>query len=180
MALIDTDYFRRLPLGSKALDQMPLEDLQEYLDTASDYVEDYLDHKVAIHTVTERLVGKREYTMILDEYPIVSLTSVTYDGYPGDSVGTHSTSDFLIHKEAGVLEWSDKTQNWRGDRIYTITYTAGYATIPNPIKMAVAYQAVQLLRPMYGGAQAEVAEGVPFADEMIVSLLEKYRRKRLS
>lgn len=179
MALIDIDYFRSLPLGSKALDQMPAEDLTEYIQTASDYVEDYLDHKVQIHSVTQRILGKREYVLILDEFPIVSLTSVTYDGYAGD-VGTHAISDFLIHKEAGMIEWIDKNYVFRGDRVYTVSYTAGYPEVPRPIKMAVAYQTVQLLRPMYGGAQAEVAEGVPFADEMIVSLLEKYRRKRLS
>jgi hypothetical protein len=179
MALIDTDYFRKLPLGSKALDQIPVEDLQEYLQTASDYIEDYLDHKIEIHSVTQRILGNREYVLILDDYPIVSLTGVTYDGYAGD-VGTHAIGDFLIHKEAGLIEWIDKNYVFRGDRVYTVSYTAGYATIPTPIKMAVAYQAVQLLRPMYGGAQAEVSEGVPFADEMIASLTERYRRKRLS
>jgi hypothetical protein len=61
-----------------------------------------------------------------------------------------------------------------------VSYTAGYETVPNPIKRAVALQTVQLLRPMYGGPQLDTPEIVPFADEMIVNLLERYRRKRLS
>lgn len=178
MALIDIDYFRQMPLGQKALDQLPAEVIQEYIQTASDYVEDYLDHKIQLHTVTERIVGKREFTLILDEYPIVALLDVSYDGYSGD-VGTHATSDFLIHSEAGVIEWINKNYNFRGDRIYTVQYTAGYATVPTPIKLATALQTVQLTRPMYGGVSEEPT-GVPFADETIVSLLERYRRKRLS
>lgn len=179
MALIDTDYFRRLPLGQKAIDQLPLEDLQEYINTASDYVEDYLDHKILEHTVIQRIPGKREYTLILDEYPIVSLDDVSYDGYAGD-VGTHATTDFLVHTDAGIIEWIDKNYVFRGDRVYIVEYTAGYAEVPTPIKFATALQTVQLLRPMYGGITSQEAQGVPFADEQIVSLLERYRRKRLS
>jgi hypothetical protein len=33
---------------------------------------------------------------------------------------------------------------------------------------------------MYGGTQSDSPVGTPFADEQIVSLLERYRRKRLS
>lgn len=179
MALITTDYFRSLPLGQKAIDQLPLEDLQEFINTASDYVEDYLDRKIQIHTVIERKLGNREYVFILDDTPIQSLVSVSYDGYSGD-VGIHSPADFLIHKEAGMIEWIDKSYVFRGDRVYTIEYTAGYPTVPNPVKFATALQTVQLLRPMYGGTQAESPTGTPFADEQIVSLLERYRRKRLS
>lgn len=179
MGLIDTDYFRRMPLGAKAIEQLPLEVLSEYIETASEAIEDYLDMKVKAHTVTERIVGNREYTLILDSYPITGLVSVSYDGYSGD-VGTHSNTDFLIHQQAGIIEWIDKMQVFRGDRVYTVVYTAGYSEVPRPIQFATALQTVQLLRPMFGGPQANTPEGVPFADEQIVSLLERYRRKRLS
>ena len=34
MALIDTDYFRSLPLGQKAVEQLLIENLAEFIQTA--------------------------------------------------------------------------------------------------------------------------------------------------
>lgn len=177
--LIDTDYFNRSPLGLKGTD-IPAETLEEYIDEASQYVRDYLDRIITIAPFTERIVGSGRYSLILDEYPITALTDVSYAGYESDQ-GTHSTGDFLIHAEAGIIEWVNKRYNFRTDRIYVVQYTAGYAEVPGPIKRATALQTVQLLRPMYGGASPNPdAEVVPFSEELIISLLEKYRRKRLS
>lgn len=178
MALIDIDYFRRQPLGAKAIQGLSAEVLMETIQEASDYVEDYLDRKILETTYVERILGKREYVLILDQFPITGLIDVSYDGL--DSSGTHATSDFLIHADAGMIEWINKMYNFRGDRVYTVTYTAGYPTVPAPIKRAVALQTVQLLRPMYGGQSEALQEVVPFADELIANLLERYRRKRLS
>lgn len=178
-ALIDVDYFRAQPYGGKALDQMPTEDLQNAINDASTYVEDYLDRKILSASYTERIIGNRRYTLILDNMPVTALSSVSYEEV-GGSPGTHATSDFLIHAEAGVIERVSKLDVFRENRIYIVQYTAGYATVPGPIKRAVALQTVQLLRPAFGGVNDSAGEIVPFADELIVSLLEKYRRKRLS
>jgi hypothetical protein len=179
MALIDIDYFRRQPLGAKAISNLSSEVLEETIQEASDYVEDYLDRKILEATYIERIVGQRDWVLMLDNYPITELTDVSYDGLAGD-VGTHSTGDFLIHSDAGFIEWINKMYNFRGDRVYTVTYKAGYTEVPSPIRRAVALQTVQLLRPMYGGQTDSAQEIVPFADELITSLLEKYRRKRIS
>lgn len=180
MSLIDIDYFRRQPIGAKSLVNLQADILQEVLDTASDYVEDYLDKKIKETAWIERIPGNREYTLILDNYPITALTSVTYEEVTG-TVGAHSPTDFLVHAEAGIIELKNKLQVFRGDRLYVVSYSAGYSVVPNPVKLAVALQAVQLLRPMYGGPQdASSVDVVPFADEMIVNLLERYRRKRIS
>lgn len=180
MALIDTDYFRAQPYGGKGLDSaLSDETLAEAIQDASDYVEDYLDRKILSATYTERKVGNRRYTLILDQTPITTLTNVGWVDSVG-APGTHSTSDFLVHAEAGIIEKINKLDWFRPDRVYIITYTAGYATVPGPIKRAVALQTVQLLRPAYGGPTDSTGEIVPFADDLIVSLLERYRRKRLS
>jgi hypothetical protein len=179
MALIDIDYFRRQPLGWKGAANIQADILEEAIAEASTYVEDYLDRKILITSYVQRIVGNRRYVLILDNYPIASLTGVSYTQVTGE-VGTHSLLDFLVHNEEGMIEMIDKRNVFRGDRVYTVSYTAGYATVPGPIKRAVALQTVQLLRPMYGGPSPDAPEVVPFADELIISLLEKYRRKRLS
>lgn len=177
MALIDVDYLRRQPLGLKLVDSLNTDILEETIQEASDYIEDYLDRKVLSRSYVERVLGNRGYVIILDNYPITALTSISYDGMAGD-VGTHAPSDFLVHSQEGMIEWINKMYNFRGDRVYTITYTAGYATVPGPIKRATALQTVQLLRPAFGGPTTD--EVFPYADELITGLLEKYRRKRLS
>ncbi len=177
MALIDIDYFRRQPLGIK--DNLQAEVVQEYIDEAEQFVKDYLDRELELQTYTERIVGTGRYTLLLDETPVTDLIDVSYTGYESD-MGTHSTGDFLLHSGAGILEWVNKRYNFRTDRIYIVQYEAGYEVIPGPIKRATALQTVQLMRPMYGGPQQDTPEIVPFADELIVSLLEKYRRKRIS
>lgn len=176
--LIDIDYFRRAPYGLKGADNLPAEIVEEFIQEASDYVRDYLDHDVTVGTYAERKIGSGNFKLILDKMPIISLIDISYEGYESD-VGTHPLSDFLIHKEAGIVEWANKRYYFRPDRIYVVQYTAGYVEVPGPIKRATALQTVQLMRPMYGGAGPEV-EVVPFAEDLIVSLLERYRRKRLS
>lgn len=177
--LIDADYFRRQPYGGKGLDNMPSDVLTQAIEDASDYIEDYLDRKILLTNYTERIVGNRRYTLILDNYPITALTGIGWEAVTGE-VGTMSTSQFLVHAESGIIEMINKGDFFRMDRIYIVQYQAGYAQVPGPIQRATALQTVQLLRPAYGGPTDTGGEIVPFADEMIVSLLEKYRRKRIS
>ncbi len=176
MALIDIDYFRRQPYG-KALDNLSAEVTEEAISDASDYVEDYLDRSISLRTYTERIIGRRDWTILLNQYPITSLVSVSFERANGE-VGTFDTSAFLVHAESGIIEMINKADYFRGDTMYVITYTAGYAEIPGPIKRAVALQTIQLLRPMYSDAMAELPELV--SEDLIVNLLEKYRRKRIA
>lgn len=182
-ALIDVDYFRKQPLGSKALANISTEVVEEFIEEASAYVEDYLDRKIPVTSYVERIVGPGVYTLILGQMPIVALSSVSWDGYVLGDVGTHSPTDFLIHSGAGMIEWINKMYVWRTDRVYTIQYTAGYAVIPPPIRRATMLQTIQLMRPVYGGVVLPIAdlnEVLPFAEETIVNLLDKYKRNRIS
>lgn len=174
--LIDIDYLRRQPYGVKGFDNISAEVIEEVIGEASEYIEDYCDRKFTATVYVERIVGSGRYTLILDQYPVLSLSDVSYEGYT--DVGTHSTLDFLIHAESGIIEMKDKRYAFRTDKIYKVTYTAGYVAVPGPVKRATALQTIQLLRPMFGGATE--ADVVPFGDELIINLLEKYRRKRLS
>lgn len=176
VALIDIDYFRRQPYG-KSLDTLPSEVIEETIGEASEYVEDYLDRSIASRAYTERIIGRRDWTILLDNYPILSLGSVAFERANGE-VGTFDNSAFLIHAEAGIIEMIDKSDWFRGDTLYAVTYTAGYTTIPGPIKRATALQTIQLLRPMYADAMMDLPELV--SEDLITNLLEKYRRKRIA
>lgn len=175
-AFIDIDFIKNLPLI-----QLPDDDsvTDQFIETASAFVEDYLDRHVAAVDVTERIVGNGRYTLTLDEYPVNSLGSISSGGYSGTY--THSPSDFLIHSGAGIIEWIDKIHNnFREDRVYVVTYNAGYATIPLPIQQATALQVMEMMQPMFGGEIVFQPGATPETSVQFVELLEKYRRKRIS
>jgi hypothetical protein len=78
-----------------------------------------------------------------------------------------------------MIEWINKTRYFRRDRIYSITYNAGYTEIPTPIKHATALQVIELMQPAYAGL-GEGGDMIPETSAQIVEMLESYRRHRVS
>ena len=191
MAIIDGDYFKKLPLGLKGPRAIPDADvLTDLIATAQTAVEDFCERKFELQSHVETLRGKDSYRLILREYPAATLTSVTWEDDTTGATGSIDTSLLRVNESGWVefkqrgginrayvynnLEWFDSC------RLYTVTYTAGYAAadMPGPIKHAVALQVTELLQPNYGGPQAEVPELVPLSSQLIIDLLDpKYRRK---
>ena len=191
MGLIDADYLHSLPLGLKGPKAFPDADrLEVLIETASTAVEDFCERRFLSQTHIETLRGKDSYRLILGEYPMTALTSVTWEDDTTGSTGTVDTS-LLRFDESGIIEFKRRgginagayyaNLDWFDrSRLYTVTYVAGYsaAEMPGPIKHAVALQVTELLQPNYGGPQAEVPELVPLSSQLIVDLLDpKYKRK---
>lgn len=182
MALIDVEYFKRLPLGVNEKAMPNLEALAEFLEVASDQVEAYCDRKFLSASRTESLWGSGKSQLILDEWPVTALASVTWVDKAGSS-GTEDVS-LLRFSSSGVIEWIDSSDGpFYTGRYYTVTYTAGYALadVPRPVKHAVALWATELMRPAFGGVSAQrPPEFVPLSSEQIEDLLDNYRRRRLA
>lgn len=178
MALITVDEFMALPLGLKGPNAFPPRDvLATYIDTASTMVEQFCERAFASQSHAETLRGRDTYRLILGEYPVTGLTSVTWEDEDTGSTGTIDTADLRTH-EWGAVEWKRKgAYDFASTRLYTVTYTAGYSSIPGPVKHAVGLQVTELLQPNYGGAMQSVPELVPLASQLIVDLLDDYRRK---
>lgn len=169
-----------LPVTDKQWEKITDEQIQTVIDYATQNIKDYLDRDIVITSYTERIVGSGRSTLILDAYPIVSLSSVSSRDYT-ETIANYSTSDFLIRANSGIIEWIDKLRNafW-STRIWVVQYTAGYATIPGPVKHATALQTVQMLQPLFrGGSNFAQVELVEETNEQIVDMLEKYKRKRI-
>jgi hypothetical protein len=180
MALIDRDYFNMLPLGTTKQMQPYMEAIDTFLETASQQVEAYCERKFELQEHVEVLWGTGRQKLIVDQYPVQSIQSVTYEDDFGGS-WSHDPNYFRVHP-SGVLEWKFPMSQgpWRRDRIYTVTYTAGYDPVPAPIKHATALWATELMRPNFAGPQPErPAELIPFTTEQIGELLENYRRRRI-
>lgn len=176
---VDESYIRNMPLGVPSGSLPSSEQLNELIEAASEFVQNYLDRQVEPSTVTERIVGNNRYTITLGEYPVTSVISINEIGYFGTPF-SYSPSQILVHNKSGILEWIDKARYFRRDRVYEITYTAGFNPVPRAIKHATALQVIEMLQPQYAGIADNNAELIPETSAQFVDLLEPYRRKRLA
>lgn len=180
-ALIDVEYFKRLPLGVNEKSLPALESLQEFIETASEQVERFCDRRFLSAERTEKVWGSDHNELLLDEWPVTALTSVDWV----DTSGVTGSVDVstLRFKSSGVVEFISRVNGpWRTDRLYTVVYVAGYTmeTMPKPVKHAVALWASDLMRPSYAGPSRErPPELVPLTTEQIGELLENFRRRRI-
>lgn len=181
--IITVDYLKSLPLPIKEhqWDSIDAGFLEEVVEAAGDFLEDYLDRKIALTTYAERIPGSDRPVLILQHYPLVSLSSLTeLDEVEGAVV--HDLNAFVLHSDSGMVEWKDKYRNtFFRSRVYYVIYQAGYAEIPKPLKYATALQAYEMLQPVLRGSRdLAPVDLVPATSEKFVELTEKYRRKRLA
>lgn len=180
MALITKEYFDMLPLGLNKQALPYLESLDTFIQTASEQVEAYCERKFELQEHTDVFWGTGRQKAMLEQYPVQSVSSVTYsDDYGGEyTVDTN----YIRVSPSGVIEFKFPiTQGpFRRDRIYTVTYMAGFNPVPGPIKHATALWVTELMRPNYAGPTPErPAELVPLTTEQIIELLDNYRRRRI-
>lgn len=169
-----------LPVTDKQWAKIEPEQLVAVTAYATQYVEDYLDRNIMSQQYTQRLRGNNRGTLVLDQYPVTSLVSLTSTDLTG-YVTTVSTADILINSGSGIIEWIDRTRNaFYKNLIWTVTYVAGFTEVPGPIKHATALQAVEMLQPLFrGGVDFQEVDLIEQLDESIVEMLEKYKRKRI-
>lgn len=154
--------------------------LQKALDTATIAVQNWLNRMIISATYTEVIRGNGRPRLVLEGYPLISLTGITGTDEFG-TANVQSTGDFLLNSGAGIVEWKDTSRNafWK-TWSWTITYVAGYATVPDDVKHATALQAVILLEPVFRGNPTMAPSSIiSNANETIVDLLEPYKRKRM-
>lgn len=169
-----------LPVTSAQWQKLTDATIQKRLDSATRQIENWLDRRIPSAYYTERIVGTGRYTLMMEEYPMTQLVSVSSRDI-SENTESFDTGDFLIHGGAAIIEWKDKLRyNFRKDRVWVVNYRAGYDIVPDELKEAVALQAVESLQPMFrGGAdfvQVDLIEGL---NSRIVDLCEFYKRKRL-
>jgi hypothetical protein len=148
---------------------------------ASDWVENYCDRVIEKRTVTESQRGNARSTgrLILNEYPVSSVTSIDWQDETTDGVVDPANLRIL---PGGVLEFRNVIQYgpWYLGRVYTFEYVAGFDPIPSNIQRATALKVAQLLQPQYQGPQEREVFMVTNIEAQIVDLLEPYRRERIA
>lgn len=180
MALIDVDYFNTnlTQLGLKSSFSPKAENLEQLILDASEWVEDYTRRIFEVTEVIEVVHGNGHRKLMLEHWPITEVDTIEWED-SGSGGGFVDEDDYRILAE-GVLEWKG-AYTWRTDRVYTITYSAGYDPIPNVVKRATALKVVDLFSPQYQGPSDDRnVEFVSKIEVMIADLLEKYRRDRIA
>jgi hypothetical protein len=106
-------------------------DLAEiYINTAETIVNEYLGFSPTLSTYTFYLSGSGFDCIILPAHPITELTSITIDGV-SLSVNDFILADKFIFSKDGSDAFTSGTNN------VVIVCKAGYATIPDIIKLTV-------------------------------------------
>lgn len=184
MTLIDETYFNdnMKQLGLK--DTFAPKDgaLDQLITDASDWVQNYLRRVIEPTEIVEVIRGKGYNRLILDQYPIISIATVTYDDDYGSNASGEVDVDDIRPLLNGMVEWKKPFSKgpWRAGRTYTVTYTAGYTEIPSAIKRATALKVVDLFSPQYQGARdTRSVEQVTKLEDLMIDLLEPYRRERI-
>ena len=106
--------------------------LEEIINSASAYIENYCNRKFVSTAYTEYYDGNNRSKLLLNQYPIISVTSIDrWEYLTQASIQTYTEhTDFEIYSDEGIIY---KSMGWfKGHKAYKIVYTAGYATAAMP------------------------------------------------
>lgn len=180
--LITTDELKAYPLPVTAQQWAKIGDdqLEIVIGYASDAIERWLDRRLINGNYVESYVGSGSHKMLLKQYPVTYLYSVSsyndsWSPTPWD------TTSFIVHEGPGILEFMNKGRyEFSTGTRWLVDYDAGYTTLPGVVKHAVALQTVEMLQPLFrGGSSFVEVELISDLDEQIVDMLDTLKRRRL-
>ena len=175
--------FRAVPLGV-SLKQITDEQLDELISVAQENVEAFCDRHFASAYYTEEWMGDGSTKYITEEYPIISVVTLTQTD---PSSGTVTSLDITklrnmpLQTASGIIELDgyDTVTTFSTAYKYSIYYRAGYTTIPVAIKHATKLWTAELLQPDFAGATTTTPNVIPITTEQITELLIPYKRQRI-
>lgn len=114
----------------------------DYCNSAMEIVRDYLGYNPELQSYTQVVKGDNGALAALCAMPITSITALSVDG------AEHEPSEIEV-ENGNYICFVDNSVFQKGVR-YTITFTAGYETVPDVIK-TTALQIASLLWESAGG-----------------------------
>jgi len=141
--------------------------IQSYIGAATNMIEKRANICLKPQTWTVSLSQSEVKEKVeLAKYPILSFSSVTY--YDTDNAiqsYTHSAGDYLvfISGRPGSLIFDEVPSVYDRDDAMTITFTAGYSTIPDDIALGIK----MMVWRMYKHPDDPVTERMSFVDKIV-------------
>ena len=136
----------KLRIGIDSSDTSQDNELTNYINEISELVESFLNRKLKAQDYTDELYqGNDEQELLLDNYPINSITQIEYRYYYPGSFYTIDADEYFIHRkrysvvrEYGWYRFGSATRYLTKVEFpfynIRITYNAGYTTIPSDIE----------------------------------------------
>lgn len=111
-------------------------EMERLIGAATDAIEDYVQHVFARQTYVETVNGSGHPMLMLTNVPIVSVSSILCESAAIEDYSIHDANAGILYRSAGWLEsawvgWDTQSHGPRqgtGEKIYTVTYEAGYVT----------------------------------------------------
>jgi uncharacterized phiE125 gp8 family phage protein len=153
------------------VDDSTVEDL---INASSSAIENYCKRKFKEQAyLEEEYDGTGKNHILLDQYPVKSIESVSIDGT------LLSTGQFKVKKRNGVL--LNNGGIWpRGEINITVSYTAGYAEIPSDLELACKHLVMSYFKSDVANFSTTFQEGFVFRPEalpaQVKALLAPYKK----
>lgn len=151
------------------------------VDQVTAAVETYCGIKIAQDTVVQTFDGNVD-ELVLKIGPAVSVTSIT-DKDNSNSTVTASTYSLDTELSAIYKENGDKWGSSRSRQRWTVTYVAGYSSVPEDLQLAIDTWVDYLTNSPSGslksyttGDDSETYMDVEEMPNTVMGLLQKYRR----
>jgi len=147
--------------------------LNDILARAEAAVQASLRRKLKEQTYTETWKVRGSNVLFVQGRPITALTSIKRRLYPSYTYETLDLSNVWYDGEAGYIETPFDLIGW----FVEVTYTAGFAVLPEDIREAILMQAVLMSYvdlEVYGSGDSRPPGTLYFHDE-IARLLDVYR-----
>lgn len=111
--------------------------LQLLINSTTKYVENYIKRPLDLTEVTLQLNGTGTDVLVLNHYPISSVSSIRVDSNREfASITEIDTDDYYVDTEAGRIEKLNGVVWPVGRRNVQITYTRGFSAIPDDLSLA--------------------------------------------
>jgi len=163
--------------------------LDIYIEAISDFIKEYLGKCIEVDEIEEILNGDDlGYSFQLANYPIIIDDDNTFlfqyrTGTNSEPVWNDFDFDnYQVDQESGIVEID---QMFGGRRNIKVSYTAGYESIPTPIKLA----AIKLIAKVFNSRRSDGFKDESLGDasiswdkflsDDIVALLSKYKKLSL-
>jgi uncharacterized phiE125 gp8 family phage protein len=153
------------------VDDSTVEDL---INASSSAIENYCKRKFKEQNyLEEEYDGTGKNHILLDQYPVKSIESVSIDGT------TLSTGQYKVKKRNGVL--LNNGGIWpRGEINITVSYTAGYSEIPSDLELACKHLVMSYFKSDVANFSTTFQEGFVFRPEalpaQVKALLAPYKK----
>jgi len=174
ITLEDVKIFLNVASGSTTHDAL----LKLLIEQYSAVIEGYCRRKFSQDNYEEVYDGNGKTSLLLDNYPIISIESLTIDDYP------YTASDYLIYKNEGEIKLVEDAFAI-GNQNVEIEYTAGFEEVPADIKLCCTEMTASKFKEIDGnrigiasisfGDQNTTFRESEFTDK-IKNILNRYRK----